>query len=83
MQYLLTAQEYSDLISKEKSLDYGKELIDNREKIINAHLLAIEEPCIHNTNGKNHDGYCDDCPFGPSWNDSYLFDCGREQDFSD
>ena len=54
MQYILTEEEYKNLVSRKKLEDYK-----NKVEILNMKVLELTRngKCI-----KNMGGYCDDCP---------------------
>lgn len=82
MQYILSSEEYESLLDCKKSLSKNLVLIQNSEKIVDTHLEAIGTSCIHKQGSVNYRGYCDDCPFGASYHENFLFKCSRSQDFS-
>ena len=75
MQYILTQEEYNNLVPKSK---YEKKC-DEVKKLQQMLLKASKFKCIYDAPDDSDDYfddmYCDDCPLKD-------FDCGRRKDFS-
>lgn len=82
MQYLLTAEEISNLTDKARVTQRDEALALAREKL----LSQAGFDCIHDKNGRNSGGYCDDCPCSPLHNrrDYKLWSlvCGQTPHYS-
>ena len=71
MQYILTQEEYNNLVPKSKY----ENKCDEVKKLQQMLLKASKFKCIHERTEYNIDCYCDRCPLQD-------FDCGRRKDFS-
>ena len=70
MQYILTEDEYKNLVPKSKYEEKCNEIKELQQLLMNVTGYI----CIHGENG--YDGfYCDNCPIS-------RFDCGRRKEFS-
>jgi hypothetical protein len=64
MQYLLTDQEYTTLLTLKKE-DQSKELMQIAIKTFRKVISDTIYPCIHDYDPVgNNNFYCDDCPIG-------------------
>ena len=80
MQYILTQEEYDNLIPKSQYEDKCKQVRDLQMRL----LKAYHYKCIHDRTKEDEEEYgdefyCDDCPladFNPSR------DCGKRKNFS-
>lgn len=60
MQYILTEQEYRDLIPISKVIKLKEEV-----QLLNDKVMELSEhPCGSNTDNRSVTFYCDDCPIG-------------------
>lgn len=71
MQYILTEDEYRNLVPRQKYND----ALDESQKLRELVLKVSKFKCIHERNRFNDDYYCDDCPLAE-------MSCGRCKDFS-
>lgn len=69
MQYILTKEEYENLVPKKKA-DRLEETIDKLNDLV---LEYSKYPCIHKHGGCGL-GYCDDCPI--------TFSCKEDKYYS-
>lgn len=71
MQYILTEDEYKNLVPLKKYND----ALDESQKLRELVLKVSKFKCIHEINRRNYDYYCDRCPLAE-------MSCGRNKDFS-
>jgi hypothetical protein len=72
MQYILTEDEYKNLVPRHKYND----ALDESQKLRELVLKFSKFKCIHERNRSNDDDYyCDNCPLAE-------MSCGRCKDFS-
>lgn len=71
MQYILTEDEYRNLVPRQKYND----ALDESQKLRELVLKVSKFKCIHERNRANYDYYCDNCPLAE-------MSCGRYKDFS-
>ena len=71
MQYILTEDEYRNLVPRQKYND----ALDESQKLRELVLKVSKFKCIHERNRFNADYYCDNCPLAE-------MSCGRYKDFS-
>lgn len=71
MQYILTEDEYRNLVPRQKYND----ALDESQKLRELVLKVSKFKCIHERNRSNADYYCDNCPLAE-------MSCGRYKDFS-
>lgn len=71
MQYILTEDEYKNLVPRQKY----NEALDESQKLRELVLKVSKFKCIHERNRTNADFYCDKCPLAE-------MNCGRYKDFS-
>lgn len=69
MEYILTKDEYKNLVPKNK-VDELEKKIDELNNLV---LKYSKHPCIHKHGGYGF-GYCDDCPI--------TFSCKEDKDYS-
>lgn len=70
MQYILTEEEYNNLVPKSKYLERNNQLVELQRLV----LKATGHICIYEQN--NYEVfYCDKCPLA-------NFDCGKRKEFS-
>lgn len=70
MQYILTEEEYRNLVPKSKYLERNNQLVELERLVmkLSGHI------CIYENKGGIF-SYCDNCPLA-------NFDCGRAKEFS-
>ena len=70
MQYILTEEEYKNLVPKSKYEERNKQLVELQQLVmkISGHI------CIYDNKGGIF-SYCDNCPLAG-------FDCGKRKEFS-
>ena len=70
MQYILTEEEYRNLVPKSKYLERNNQLVELEQLVmkLSGHI------CIYENKGGIY-SYCDSCPLA-------NFDCGRSKEFS-
>lgn len=71
MQYILTHEEYKNLISKSKYEEKLKE-IEELQRLV---MKATGYICIYDEQDDYEEFYCDNCPLA-------HFDCGKRREFS-
>ena len=71
MQYILTEDEYRNLVPLQK---YNHAL-EETQKLRELVLKVSKFKCIHERNNTDCDYYCDNCPLAE-------MSCGRSKDFS-
>ena len=71
MQYILTEEEYRNLVPLQKYND----ALDESQKLRELVLKVSKFKCIHERNRSSYDFYCDKCPLAE-------MSCGRCKDFS-
>lgn len=71
MQYILTHEEYKNLISKSKYEEKLKE-IEELQRLV---MKATGYICIYDEQDDYEGFYCDNCPLA-------HFDCGKRKEFS-
>lgn len=85
MEYLLTKQEFENLVPKEEIERRDRALNTAREKL----LEIARFDCVHDRDGKNHLGYCDMCPcsgidddWAGNWDKEWVLVCGLPKSYS-
>lgn len=71
MQYILTKEEYNDLVPKSKYEEKLKEIEELQQMV----MKATGHICIYDEQDKREEFYCDKCPLAD-------FDCGKRKEFS-
>ena len=72
MQYILTEEEYKNLVPKWK-YDEKIKVIEELQLLV---MKATGHTCIYDSKGNYMFSYCDNCPLAEK------FDCGKQKDFS-
>ena len=72
MQYILTEEEYKNLVPKWK-YDEKIKVIEELQLLV---MKAIDHTCIYDSKDNYMFSYCDNCPLAEK------FDCGKQKDFS-
>ena len=72
MQYILTEEEYKNIVPKSKYEEKIKEIEELQQLL----MKATGHTCIHfNMRGGEISSYCDNCPLA-------HFNCGKRKEFS-
>lgn len=71
MQYLLTKEEYDDLVPRSIYVKRCDEIKELQQMV----MKATGYICIYDEQDKLEEFYCDNCPLAD-------FDCGRRKEFS-
>ena len=71
MQYILTEEEYRNLVPKSKYEERNKQIVELQQLV----MKATGYTCRHNTQYSYEGFYCDNCPIA-------HFDCGKRKEFS-
>jgi hypothetical protein len=71
MQYILTEEEYKNLVPKSKYEEKCKENKELQQLLMKAAVYI----CIYDPQDKSVGFYCDNCPLA-------HFDCGKRKEFS-
>ena len=71
MQYILTEDEYRNLVPRQKYND----ALDESQKLRELVLKVSKFKCIHKRNRFDNDYYCDNCPLAE-------MSCGKYKNFS-
>lgn len=72
MEYILTEEEYKNLVPKWK-YDEKIKVIEELQLLV---MKATGHTCIYDSKGNYMFSYCDNCPLAEK------FDCGKQKDFS-
>lgn len=71
MQYILTEEEYNNLVPKSKYLERNNQLVELQQLV----MKATGYTCRYDSQGDYVYFYCDNCPIA-------HFDCGKRKEFS-
>lgn len=71
MQYILTKQEYDDLVPRSIYVARCEEIKELQQLV----MKATGYTCIYDSQGEYVYFYCDNCPIA-------QFDCGKRKEFS-
>ena len=71
MQYILTEEEYNNLVPKSKYEERNKQIVELQQLV----MKATGYICRYDSQGDYVFFYCDNCPLA-------QFDCGKRKEFS-
>lgn len=71
MQYILTEEEYKNLVPKSKYEERNNQLVELQQLV----MKATGYICIYDEQDNYEEFYCDKCPL-------VNFDCGKRKEFS-